>query len=295
MRSYFIALVTALSFQAAPSAGAGIVARSLPELMAAGDKLQTIYDLGLQYEAALGVPRDFARAAGLFCNAALKGSGDAAFHLAHLLAQGQGIKADSQQAAAWYAVAASRGNAAATLLLATPQHHPSIRPTCTPAADPAPPGVPGMTATVVPGATAEITKLVQRLSPVYGLDPKLVLAVIDVESHFHDHAVSPKNAQGLMQLLPNTALRFGVKDSFDPEQNVTGGMKYLRWLLTYFRGDVTRVLAAYNAGEGAVERFNGVPPYDETQNYVTQIRQRYPAPWHPYQAGSPVAGSPRAG
>jgi soluble lytic murein transglycosylase-like protein len=99
----------------------------------------------------------------------------------------------------------------------------------------------------------------------------LVIAVIQVESNFDPNALSPKNAQGLMQLIPETAERFGVKDVWDPEQNLRGGMAYLRWLLDYFRGDVRLALAGYNAGEGAVERHQGVPPFDETQDYVRKV------------------------
>ena len=115
------------------------------------------------------------------------------------------------------------------------------------------------------------------------MDPNLVLAIISVESAFNSRAVSPKNAQGLMQLIPATAQRFQVKDSFDPEENIKGGLAYLRWLLAYFRGNVAWVVAAYNAGEGAVEKYRGIPPYPETVKYVDKILQRYQKTIHPYQ------------
>jgi soluble lytic murein transglycosylase-like protein len=97
---------------------------------------------------------------------------------------------------------------------------------------------------------------------------------METESNFDPNAVSPKNAQGLMQLIPDTARRFGVRNPLDPAQNIRGGMAYLRWLLAYFEGDIALVAAAYNAGEGAVERYRGVPPYAETRLYVRKILDR---------------------
>ncbi len=109
----------------------------------------------------------------------------------------------------------------------------------------------------------------------HGLDPQLVLAVVSVESGFRAQAVSPKGAQGLMQLMPGTASSLGVGDAFDPEQNLDGGVRHLGSLLALYDGDVRRALAAYNAGEGAVARHNGVPPYAETQAYVRKVLQQY--------------------
>lgn len=120
-----------------------------------------------------------------------------------------------------------------------------------------------------------LRELVDAMAPKYGLDPELVVAVMAVESNFEVKAVSPKNAQGLMQLIPATAERFGVRDPFDPAENVRGGMKYLSWLLDRFAGNHALALAAYNAGEDAVDRYSGVPPYRETQNYVRAVQRRY--------------------
>jgi hypothetical protein len=100
----------------------------------------------------------------------------------------------------------------------------------------------------------------------------LVRAVIQVESEYDSLAVSSKGAQGLMQLMPGTARRFGVADAFDPRQNIFGGVQYLRSLLDLFNGDVSLALAGYNAGENAVARYRGVPPYRETRNYVQKIQ-----------------------
>jgi soluble lytic murein transglycosylase-like protein len=131
-------------------------------------------------------------------------------------------------------------------------------------------------------APKPVRALVLKLAPVYGLDPDLVFAVIAMESAFDARLVSEKDATGLMQLVPETAARFGVADPFEPEQNLRGGMKYLRWLLATFNGDVTLTLAAYNAGEGAVLRHRGVPPYAETKTFLERIRAIYAADRHPY-------------
>ena len=109
----------------------------------------------------------------------------------------------------------------------------------------------------------------------YGVDPALVHAVIKAESNYDHLAVSHAKAEGLMQLIPATAERFNVKNSFDPEQNITGGTKYLRWLFKRFNGDIHLTLAGYNAGEGAVDKFNGIPPYRETQKYVKKVMRFY--------------------
>jgi hypothetical protein len=108
-----------------------------------------------------------------------------------------------------------------------------------------------------------------------GVDPVLLYAIMHRESSFKPYAVSYKGARGLMQLMPGTAARFGVRNIFDPSQNVEGGARYVKFLLERFGGDVRLALAGYNAGEGAVDKFSGVPPYRETQEYVRRIGERY--------------------
>jgi soluble lytic murein transglycosylase-like protein len=109
-----------------------------------------------------------------------------------------------------------------------------------------------------------------------GIDPLLLYSIMHQESSFKSHAVSPKGARGLMQLMPGTAMRFGVTNIFDPRQNIEGGARYVSFLLDRFDGDVNLTLAGYNAGEGAVEKYGWrIPPYSETQEYVRRISRRY--------------------
>lgn len=121
----------------------------------------------------------------------------------------------------------------------------------------------------------DLEEVIPSLGRRYGVDPALVKAIIEVESAWNPRARSSKGALGLMQLLPATAARFGVRRIFDPEENVTAGVRYLRFLLDRFRGDLGLTLAAYNAGEDAVASHDGIPPYLETLHYVRQVEARY--------------------
>jgi len=134
----------------------------------------------------------------------------------------------------------------------------------------------------------EVRDLVHRVSVENGLDPKLMDALVRVESGYDPGAVSRKGAMGLMQLMPATASRLGVADPFDPEQNVRGGVREFSRLIDRYRGNLQLALAAYNAGEGAVARYRGIPPYNETRNYVSRILTIYTG--RPYR----LAGSYRA-
>lgn len=121
-----------------------------------------------------------------------------------------------------------------------------------------------------------LDSLVYEAAAQHGLDPCLIFSVMRAESSFNRMAVSVKGASGLMQLMPATAVRFGVRNIFDPRENIFGGTKYLKWLLNRFNGDVRLALAGYNAGEGAVEFYGlRIPPFLETQNYVRIIYSRY--------------------
>jgi soluble lytic murein transglycosylase-like protein len=114
-----------------------------------------------------------------------------------------------------------------------------------------------------------------------GIDPRFTHAVIWQESRYQPRAVSHAGAQGLMQLMPDTAKRFGCHDSNDTAANLKAGTKYLAWLLKRFNGNIELALAGYNAGEGAVDKYQGIPPYKETQNYVRKITARYGETYHP--------------
>jgi len=120
-----------------------------------------------------------------------------------------------------------------------------------------------------------LNQVVDSASATYHLDPDLVNSVIRAESGFNIHAVSPKGARGLMQLMPSTASQLGVNDAFDPQANVTGGSHYLRELLERYNFDLVKALAAYNAGPGRVEQYQGVPPFRETHAYVARIVHEY--------------------
>ena len=127
----------------------------------------------------------------------------------------------------------------------------------------------------------ELDRIIFEVGEKQGVDPRFIHAVIWQESKYDIHARSRAGAQGLMQLIPATAKRFGCEHPEDPEQNITAGTKYLGWLLKRFSGNVELALAGYNAGEGAVDKYDGIPPYTETQNYVKIISQRYGKTYHP--------------
>ena len=134
--------------------------------------------------------------------------------------------------------------------------------------------------------------IIDRHAVAFGVDPVLVRAVIQVESDFDPQCVSNKGARGLMQLMPETARRYGVKDIFDVEQNIRGGISYLADLLEMFPDDVSRALAAYNAGEGAVLKYSGIPPYSETMTYVKRALTVYYG--QPYGQATSFAGNRNA-
>jgi soluble lytic murein transglycosylase-like protein len=123
-------------------------------------------------------------------------------------------------------------------------------------------------------AAGQYADIVARAASKHDLDPALLAAVAHVESRFNPQAVSPKGAQGILQLMPQTAKRFGVKDAFDATQNVEAGARYLSWLLTRYEGRTDLALAGYNAGENAVDRYKGIPPYPETRTYVTRVMRQ---------------------
>ncbi|HRN82823.1 transglycosylase SLT domain-containing protein [Nitrosomonas europaea] len=237
-----------------------------------------------QYEHGEGVLQDREKAVELYCQAARQGSAEGQYALGWMYANGRGVERNDGVAARLFEMAAARKHADARKLLRfmpPPDKRKVQLPNCLSRNV-------YVRTNITPNkyyVDQSISALVEKLAPQYEIDPSLVLAVIAVESGFNTQAVSPKNAQGLMQLIPATAERFQVRDVFDPEENIRGGMAYLRWLLAFFKGDVALVAAAYNAGEGAVEKYRGIPPYPETVKYVDKIMSRYNKTSHPYQPG----------
>ena len=250
---------------------------------------EELTELASQYEHAIGYRRDYGRARQLYCAAARLGYMPAQLRLAWMYANGLGAPRDTDLAGAWLQVAASNGDLQARKFLAY-VGEPGVtrKPRCTYESR-----FDAYAIATIPGKDwdvgvnmdtperKQIASWVRLLAPDYGLDPNLILAIIQTESNFNTRARSPKNAQGLMQLSPSTAARFGVRDRTDPVQNLHGGMAYMRWLLSFFQGDLQLSLAGYNAGERAVEKYLGVPPYQETKNYVRKVIRAYGRDAHP--------------
>ena len=263
------ALVVALGV-AAPTSSVAREPRSFDEALKSNNPKELVA-WAERYEHGIGVEQHTGQAVRLYCKAAEKGSVEAKFQLGQIYAFGRGIERDPELAAAWFheAAKAKDPKAPGMLRLLKVDAKPKRAAACPPEGNPR-----VWVAGRSHSARGPLAELVRKLAPKYGLDANLVLAVIEAESNFNPQAQSPKNAQGLMQLIPATADRFGVADVWDPEQNVRGGMAYLSWLLKYFQGDVELALAGYNAGEGAVTRYGGVPPYAETRSYVSRIIAR---------------------
>ncbi|UCV26686.1 lytic transglycosylase domain-containing protein [Ferribacterium limneticum] len=251
---------------------------AVADLSEQGKRAAAIREEAKSFEHGNGNPRNPEKALELYCEAARLNDMEAQYNAGWMYAMGRGIPRDDATAAYFFAMAAKQGDALAARMLRQVGEPATKPPAClfdTEGND------------IVEKSRPEHRKvmdLVQKLAPEYGVSPRLVMAIIRAESNFNPGAVSPKNAQGLMQLIPETAERFNVKKPFDPEQNIRGGLAYLRWLLAYFQGNIELVAAAYNAGEGAVNRYAGVPPYAETQGYVARIKEIFKRQDHPFDA-----------
>ena len=263
----------------------------------------------LAYEHGEGVPKDQLVAAAIYCDVARRGSAEAAFRLGWMYANGRGVARDDATAAALFRMAEEQGDAYAGRALKQLGDVHGMLPDCL-----RPPEPPEVEAVDDAGSTEEadlgpdpfvdlppykqkVADLVHRVAPRYGIEPRLALAVIAVESNFDPMARSVKNARGLMQLIPETATRFNVRNPFDMLDNVRGGLAYLRWLLAYYRGQVRLAAAAYNAGEATVDRYRGVPPYPETRDYVRRVLSLFRSDRHPYdpRIAEPSAIAPQSG
>jgi hypothetical protein len=254
------------------------------------DRVATLRAEARAYEHGEGVGRDAMRAVDLYCEAARLGDAEAQFSLGWMHANGRGMPRDDRLAALFFGMAASQGHEYARRMLGFVGPAMVDLPECM--RNPEPPvieepmAVAEAEAEFVPTTPEQksAAEIVRKLAPEYRISPLFALAIIRAESNFDPNARSPKNAQGLMQLIPETSARFNVRRPFDPVQNIRGGLAYLRWLLAYFRGDVALVAAAYNSGEGTVERYRGIPPYAETRAYVQRIRRHFRKDQHPYDA-----------
>ena len=225
--------------------------------------------------------RNSAQAVAELCRMARRGDAESQYQLAWIFAHGRGNERRDDWAAYLFFAASSQGHLGARQMLQSVTWPAAEVPGCVSRSN----LTTAITAaTVTVAAPPHIDKLVRRLAPQYQVPPQLALAIIAVESNFDVAALSPKNAMGLMQLIPQTAKRFGVRNAFDAQQNIRGGLSYLRWLLAYFEGNVALVAAAYNAGEGAVDRHRGVPPFDETREYVRRVIARVGNSVQPFDA-----------
>lgn len=244
------------------------------------EQLRLLREEARSYEHGEGVPKDPAKAIALYCDGAKAGDPEARYSIGWIYANGRGVNRDDGVAAYFFNLAAEQGHAPSRNMLRFVSAPTTETPEC-------------MREKVIAADDVDdfeysndkqrqLAELVRRLAPEYGIAPRLALAIARTESNLNPNAVSTKNAQGLMQLIPETAVRFNVKKPFDPEQNVRGGLSYLRWLLAYFRGDVALAAAGYNAGEGAVNRYLGIPPYAETRGYVQRILQTFRRHEHPF-------------
>ena len=287
MRSSRKLPATALTYQIIPFATL-LLALGAPAALAQAPDPASVVARAVALEHGEGVARDPARAAALYCEAARAGHAEAQFNLGWMLANARGIPRDDAQASYFFELAAKQGHVHAERMLRQVGPPASEPPPCM-----APPVVAAASTTeevkeqdtpIVASTPAQqrVVEILNRLAPEYGVHPRLAFAVIRAESNFEPGAISPKNAQGLMQLIPETSARFNVTKPFDPEQNIRGGLSYLRWLLAYFKGSVPLVAAAYNAGEGTVNKYKGVPPYAETRGYVRRIIEVFRKREHPY-------------
>ena len=289
-----LAPVMGLSFAlglAAPvfASGKDVVARVLAE------QASYLTAEAIGYEHGEGVPRDQPYAARLYCEAARLGNVQAMYALGWMYANGRGVERDDAHAASLFSMAADRGDEhAARMLRYTGGAEGAARPPAclkTPSSILAERWPVAALVARLPAERQQVAQLLAELAPAYGVLPQFALAIGLTESALNPQALSPKNAMGVMQLIPATAERFNVTRPYDPEQNIRGGLAYLRWLLAYFEGDIALAAAGYNAGEGAVDRYRGVPPYRETQAYVERILRHVGHDHHPFD-GSVVAPSP---
>lgn len=237
------------------------------------------------------------KAATLYCKASRYGSAEGLYRLGMFYAFGRGIPKNRDYAANLFGMASMHGHFEAQKMLETIELRNHSTPACV-LEDVAPKKAPHYQyagdfknaqsietyISKLPKDKRWVVDLVGTIAEWYQVDAKLVLSIITTESNFKVSAKSNKDAHGLMQLIPATAERFNVKNAYNASQNIKGGVAYLRWLLSYYRGNVPLAVAAYNAGEGAVDRHKGIPPFKETRAYVKKVLGLYQSTQHSFDA-----------
>ncbi|NJD34174.1 MAG: lytic transglycosylase domain-containing protein [Betaproteobacteria bacterium] len=228
---------------------------------------------GQAAEMGLGIQRNTRLAIRLYCDAAITGSAEGFFRIGRILARGPLHLRNPALANAYLAQAAQLGHHVAIDYFDESVPFAPLEGDCSkldlgPLTEPF--DLDGYLSALSP-ARRRIADLIRRHAASYGSEVRVALAIALAESNLNAEAVSPKNAQGVMQLIPRTQVRFGVTRPFDPESNIKGGLAYLKWLKARFDGDWELIAAAYNAGEGAVEKYGGIPPYRETEIYVKRV------------------------
>lgn len=296
VKKHLVVLLVGLVF----GAGEAVAATYLSDYSQESPKVRQLFQQADKWADDLDDPELGWKAANLYCQASRLGSAEAQFRLGMQYAFGKGVPENREQAAALFRIAANQGHHEAQNMLETINVQSAVDPPPCVLADVAPEKLPPRPVTVasnepavsaiehyvdsLPKERRWVVELVESLAHWYGIDPNFALSIIAVESNFNAVAQSNKQAMGLMQLIPATAERFNVKNAFDATQNIKGGLRYLRWLLAYYRGDTELVAAAYNAGEKAVDRYKGIPPYPETRNYVKRVMDFYQRSSHPYES-----------
>ena len=228
---------------------------------------------GLAAEMGVGLRRNARLAIRLYCDAAITGSAEGFFRIGRILASGPLHLRKPALANAYLAQAVQLGHHAAIEYFDETVPFAQLDEDCSKlelGAVTEPFDLDGYLSALSP-AKRRIVELIRRHAASYGIEVRVALAIALAESNLNAEAVSPKNAQGVMQLIPGTQARFGVTRPFDPESNIKGGLAYLKWLKARYDGDWSLIAAAYNAGEGAVEKHGGIPPYRETESYVRRV------------------------
>jgi hypothetical protein len=255
------------------------------------------------FEHGEGAVKDPEKAATLYCEAARLGDAEALYSLGWMYANGRGVPRNDDYAATLIGRAAEQGHEGAQSAKRFFASGNGETPECMTAKAAAPGAAKGSPAVdtaaedarfesgdldayvaSLPPDKRRIAELVRGLARQYGINPRFALAIAVSESNLDIMARSPRGALGVMQLMPDTAARFGVTKVYEPGKNIRGGLSYLRWLMAYYRGDVLLVSAAYNAGEGAVDRNKGIPPFMETVVYVKRVLAFFKQSSHPYDA-----------